>query len=1152
MAFTTPTTTGPDQVQREETVFSTTFNTRFFDGVMGADTVDMEVSIRGGEFTSDPDFILFEGASWQVPNSAAFPDGLELVSGLNTIEVRAISTTGTVSASATIEVTLVQERDIDVVALPPTNISMQRLNNAVEITAESPDDTTTLQGINFYASQNEGGGATGYRRINLNLIGSGTTQEETEVISQTTATSPIATVLGGGHAADPLFIRVTQTQEDDATNQIQEDFTETLEVSETVNTVRTTIVVESVRESTFFSFQHRRSAGPTSDPATISNGSFAALPLTDPLYYVVTATYFDSARLLEIESSFSAEVVGNPVQVTSAVGSFPVVTRQRIAQNTIEAIFRSNPQLRVDPGAPLRDTFIDPFSSEAERVRFIVDFLHRTQSFTTLIQVDDPNNTGTSLAPGTSAYKQALKAAFFLTRDQEVQNLIDRAFEALASNYGVFRLAGIFARGETTFFTTRRPTSSVPIPLGSLVSGGSREYRTTQPATLPLNNLASFFDPISKRYLIRVPVQASAVGSAGNVGAGQIRTIKSAISGLSVINEAAMFGGANQETNRQLAERAQNALASVDAGTRRGYLQTAADVPGVVQANVVNAGHVLMQRDLDEDGVHRGGKVDVWIQGENLASVTDTFAFTFEIAQNIQFELQGDPSNLVFKAVDPALSASNSIIEMLDEPAIGFEFKNVTSGQVFDLTDVAILSFDSIQLSTDVAQPAVTLTDVVLGDYRRRAGTQFTLTRQPVRSLTSVTGVVSGELDSASVILVHPASPLGNGRSALAGDFLDVTGSVQDDGSLVPSGDTIPVTNETHTIIGEFPEFLDNLGANAFTIVVTSADSVTTYKGPNDPSGTPDYTIILGGQTTAISIKRTSGSTISSGDTVLISYDHDENFTVEYVTNLVVSTVQDAVEIQRHATADVLAKEVVTVPVDITATIVLGTGTQVSDADTAIRTNLENFFARLRLGDPVRQSDIIEILDSSSGVDFVIVPLAQLARGAGSTVVRETISTDQAGDSVLLDSLSSSLVAVFLLDDELSSNTSNGGGDDSDFRGVFQTDVELALQTSLGIVSLAIGRAFIVGFGGISISGYSDDATLDAEGYETPEEKQAERATRTGNRVIVSVATGDSPSNYDYTATYVTVLDASAKNIDPSDAEVLEVGELTFTYDEAG
>ena len=167
------------------------------------------------------------------------------------------------------------------------------------------------------------------------------------------------------------------------------------------------------------------------------------------------------------------------------------------------------------------------------------------------------------------------------------------------------------------------------VPLGTLV-GSFIQFSTTRAATIPFNEVASYFNPISGTYQISVPVQATTAGSQTNVGVGQITRVVSALStSLRVTNPAAMSGGQNAESNLDLTVRTQNRLASVDSGTSRGYLQTAADVPGVIRANVVAAGGALMQRDLDTAGVHKGGKVDVWVQGENIATVTDTFAFSF-------------------------------------------------------------------------------------------------------------------------------------------------------------------------------------------------------------------------------------------------------------------------------------------------------------------------------------------------------------------------------------------------------------------------------------------------------------------------------------------------------------------------------------------
>jgi hypothetical protein len=1143
---------GPDGTLRDTVVFSTTVQTRFFEGTLPDDAVEVQVSINGAGYSSDDSLIQWGDGAWVVPNPEYDPDGILLLEGGNTVYVRAVLPSGTVTPPASAEVRLTTESDLGIVAAIPTNISVIQQNNSVLLRAEEPSETTGLQGVNFYASQYAGGGVTGYTRINVNRVSDTVVIQEKEQFAEQVVSVPVKVDGNGDPVADPLFFRVTGQQEDENEVLIQSDFNERYEVPETARTIQMNLTLDQVRDVTVYEFSHNRQNGPTSTPATVRVSSFANMSVDQPLYYVVTAVFYDADLNAEYESSFSAEIVAQPELVTTAISSIPTVSRQNIVKEFITAIFRSNPQVKVEAGSVLRDTVIDPFSSESERLRFLLDFYQRARTPTLLLQVDDPTSSGTSTPVNQSSYKQGLKGALYITSDAEVQNLIDSAFDAYASNLGVRRRSGTASAGEVLFFTTTRPSASLLIPLGTSVAGGSVQFTTTREALISASEIASYYNPINGTYQVSVPVQATTTGSQTNVGVGQVNSIGSNLSStLRVTNLAAMTGGQDAESNLALTVRVQNRLASVDSGTERGYLQTAADVPGVIKANVVAAGDPLMQRDLNSAGEHKGGKVDIWVQGENTATITDTFAFTYDVAQDVQFEVL-DIASLTFRAIDPTLSQTNPIVEMLDDPTVGFEFRNASTGDVFDLTGVSILTYNTIQLDTGVLQPAVDLTDVVLGSYRKQTGTEFILPRQPVAEITSVVGTVSGTLPEDSYLLVHPDAPLDNGRSALAGDYLQVNGYTDSAGNQVPSGDTITVTGESHVLVGQYPEFLDNLGANYLTIVVTSEDGLITYAGPNDPSGAPDYQITLGTQTTAVSITRTETGTIPNGATVLVSYQHDENFTVTYTTNLIVSLTQDAVDAKKHATADVIVKEAIPAPIDIEATVVLIRGRDSGTVDTTLRTNLSNFFTNLRLGDAVRQSDIVNVIEQTSGVSYVLVPLTKMVRQEGSTVVRETLSTDTVAESVLT-SLSTNEAIVYLLTEELSAATVNGGGAEGDFKGVFQDDAAMTLlpaSSTLASLGSATGLAYIVGSDGAVIDGYSDDATLDAEGYLTEASKQARRAEITGNRVLVSVEPGDSPTSHQYAVTYVVGVDSGAKNIDPGDAEYCEEGTFTFTYDE--
>jgi len=789
-------------------------------------------------------------------------------------------------------------------------------------------------------------------------------------------------------------------------------------------------------------------------------------------------------------------------------------------------------------------------------MRFLLDFYHRARTPLLMLQVDDPQGVGTSIPVPHSGYKRGLKQALYYTTDVQVQDLIDSTFDAYGSNYGMKRRTGKAARTEVTFYVKARPTTSVVIPIGTQVMGGASTFATTRSGTIDLGNLASTYNPTKGRYEIEVPVRCSQVGSNGNVGAGQINQLVTNLTAdqqIGCTNSGAAFGGEDLESNLAFTTRVLSALASVDSGTAQGYLQTAADTAGVLKAEVVAAGDPLMQRDIGTDGKHHGGKVDVWVQGENTASVTDIFAFSFEIFQDIQFEVLGSSSDYTFRAVDPSLSSSSPIAAMLDYPDLGYELRNISTGEVFDLTGVEVVSYDTIQLSTDVVQPALDLTDVVLGAYRKASANDFVLLRQPVRSITSVVGTVSGTLPEESYKLVRPDAPLFTGRSSLAQAYLSITGYEDGSGNFIPSGDLTDVTDETHVMTGQYVEYVTKLGALYFTLVVTNEDGSIIYRGPDDPSGVSDYSIDPGTQTQALGIRRTSNSAIPSGSTVSLSYSHDENFTVSYTTNLIVSSAQQDLDFSKHATADVLAKEAIPVPVDVSASVILQKGQDRTQVDSLLRTNFANLFGNMRLGNPLRQSDVIQLIENTSGVSYVVVPLTTLLRQEGSQVVRDALSTDASSDSVLLQSLTTNVSVVYIVVQELEAATVDGGGAEGDFKGVFQDEVEISLlqsSESLSTLGLASGQAYLIGSEGRSIQGYSDDATLSAQGYATADSRVARRVELTANRLLVSLPVGESPTEHAYAVTYIVGPDSGPKNIVVNPTSVISQGELTLTYDE--
>ncbi len=1138
----TPTFLGPDGKYREHYIFTTDVLYRFFAGQMDSDTADMQVSIRGGGFSANPDYIQFEGTSFIIPNPSAYPEGLQLFPGANRIEVKSVLTNGEATAVGLVEANLSVDRDIRAVSLAPAGVYIERLDRTIKLVVTGLSDPDVV-GYNFYASISPGGGVSGYKKISLQPVISYTTEESTTDLGTLGVDADVVLNNDGSPAASPLYLRTMGMQINQAGEELQGDFDEALVIPDAVTRFRVNTSVSAVSVTKKFTFIHDRAAQPT-DPVhpAVPYNEFQAIPSEDPLYYTVTAIYYING--VEYESAMSPEVSGTPLVVTPQVADLPAVTRQQIVRDTVLSIFRSHPEVDVKPGTYLRDTFIDPFSTEAERIRFIVGFLQAGQSFTTLLAIDDPNSTGASISVQQSATKLALLQAFYLQDTQSVQNLIDNAFDHLAARRGLQRRSGQRARGEVIFYVTRRPTSTRYIPIGTIVASGGIQFRTVSAARISPSGVGTTYNPATGRWSTRAYVQAVTAGESGNLTRNQITTIQGGPTDVQVTNPDDTYGGRNTESNFDLAVRADGVLASVDSGTYRGYMQKATGVAGVRQANVVEAGHTLMMRDLDvTTGRHWGGKVDVWVRGESIANIMDTFAFSFETVIDGQFEPVGDIGNLRFRAVNPSLSAANPIMEILNIPDWNIEFRDVTAGISLNLQGAEIIPPDGLQLSALYNDPTlIRIRDEYRGSYRFRTSNKHVFVRQPVTEITSFTQIPSAGtqriVSPSAYNLFHPSDPMDLGRSTEAGDYLRVVDPL--DGTPVeniPTGVPIVVTGEGHVLL-QGPEYLNNLGVSQYTIHIYNVERTIEYNGPFHPTTDKDFTLINEDGEIPVAFVPVTGGRLLEGMRVLVDYQHDENYLVSYTTNSVVQTVQNVLEESRHCTADVVVKETIPMGVDISGTVVVLKNQSTSMVDGNIRTALGRLFGALSLGQPLRQSDVIQAIESVQGVSYAVVPLTHMALQDGAIIVRETVVTSQSGtDWVRLTNSGweTSAINVYLVNTPLYSNTLNGGGAENEFRGVFFDDVPLTLYPSIPqydgtpLKGTPYG-ACIIGNAGMSIPGHS--------------------GVNTANRVLIALPSDISPSDGTLKVTYIAEGDDGVKNIEPGPTEYLVLGDLDFIYDE--
>jgi Baseplate J-like protein len=1125
-------------------VFTTNQESIVIQGVVDSSTSDIQVSINGAAYVSDPTLVDFNLPNFTIPNLSSYPDGLALSPGANTILIRVIDIVGGVSASATVSATLVSQSDVFQVETP-SGIRVRRLRGSVNILAALPVQRfstagvtlpTNFVGFNFYAST-AAGGTTGYYKINATTISAKSTIYE-ENATQFAADQTI-------FEAGDQFLAVQVVSKDEFGNVTSTKLDIAYDTSVYNNKIRFNSTFEDYSLTEFIGFEHVRSG--TVD--SINNDQWAGVSDSDSLYYVVTGVYFDPLSGSEVESAFSQEVLGSPLIIDTSIRALPGRTQFQVVTDYIDTIQRVNTEIGLLPGSTTRDVSIDPFSSEAERLYFLVDFVNRTQSFLTLIQIDDSNGDGVSDPVSGSSYKTALKAALGYTTNDAVQSLIDSAFDKLAGNVNKTRLAGRPAFGQEVFYTKTRPSFDLPIPTGTIVT-------TTADSTLGISSVRfrvggsyimyasiadTYYNFDTKQYEIIVDIISETVGSAGNRPAGQVINVQGT-SGFQVVNTEATVFGSDRESNSDLASRCLLGY-SVDTGTAGGYASTSADQIGIVKSKIVKSGDPLMMRDYDIiRHKHIGGKVDIWVQGLQERQVSERFAFTYSIANDVACTIL-DITNLIFRVQDSRVTTTTPITEILDNITLGFGVRNVTQGLNYSLTGVTMLDYQTFQINASIPGQVVTnFDDIVTADYRFRSVNQFEFGFQPVRRVVSVVGEISGALNSTlGYNLYKTADPLLEGESTISTDFL----SINQVGG-VPSGASIQVNNETHVLIGAQAEPLGSIGINTKSIRVFNMARTIEYDGPD--ATIPDYEVINGEPTTPAKILRTSTSDIVNGETVSVDYSHDENFTVNYVINDLLQQLQRTVNSKRHTTADVVIKQAIDNSINVETTVQLLSGATKDKADPDIRTNTSLEANKRLIGRGLAQGDIIRAIDESQGVDFPVVPMARMAYMDGSRKLRESLTSAY----LHLNSLDNGSNIVYLLTNPLAFPTTDGGGLFTEHKGVFQDDEAMTMVGSLSQVSLASNQAFIIGSTGTIINGYTDTATLIAAGFTTSASQQAELLRRTANHIVISIAgygtITDLPTDHVYTVSYVIRGDSGSHDIPATSVEFVTLGNFTVTY----
>ncbi|KKN50069.1 hypothetical protein LCGC14_0636440 [marine sediment metagenome] len=226
----------------------------------------------------------------------------------------------------------------------------------------------------------------------------------------------------------------------------------------------------------------------------------------------------------------------------------------------------------------------------------------------------------------------------------------------LASNYGASRIAGNNS-GGTIVFVTNNMDVDILIPSGSIVTARNGINFETLDDVIMLSDSANVYKATSTRlrtdldlasitgeFAIEVVVQALTSGVSGNIG--RFSIISHNISGISdVTNLSSFTGGSSAESDDEFRTRILSIFAGSNTGTALGYSTAINIISGVLDSEIVVPGDPLLIRDgtqvsIDSDGnliisdPGSGGKVDIYILGENLENQIDSFVFNDASGKN--------------------------------------------------------------------------------------------------------------------------------------------------------------------------------------------------------------------------------------------------------------------------------------------------------------------------------------------------------------------------------------------------------------------------------------------------------------------------------------------------------------------------------------
>ncbi len=216
-------------------------------------------------------------------------------------------------------------------------------------------------------------------------------------------------------------------------------------------------------------------------------------------------------------------------------------------------------------------------------------------------------------------YLFMLQAPFIYT-DQ----ILTEDLDIICRNYDVGTIPATYSTGELTYFTYTSPTEDVIITSsnGGKTSDGTKEYTVEGYYTIPVADIAAYYNTTRSRYEITVNIVANIAGPNGTAGAQTITEVSNSIPGITgCINFGAVTGG---EAEGSLTDR----LNLVRSKFKGRNLSSTSGLKLYVQnyspsVSIVGSNDPLMLRS---EGM--GGSIDIYVKDQIIEGAQDIVTIT--------------------------------------------------------------------------------------------------------------------------------------------------------------------------------------------------------------------------------------------------------------------------------------------------------------------------------------------------------------------------------------------------------------------------------------------------------------------------------------------------------------------------------------------